>query len=156
MHTSSLIPYFSFPWTFLSHRFYVLINYQKLRFGVTRGRQTIGALELSFSCLRLTLVVYDVLRINLCMHVSMHVYLYVCMLCIFICIYYVCMHVNMYVSMHACIYAWIYCHQVHVGETACGFIWTMHITCICIHAHACALHSGKRHDAQQLDMMHNS
>jgi hypothetical protein len=29
MHTSLLIPYFSFPWTFPSHRFYVLINYQK-------------------------------------------------------------------------------------------------------------------------------
>jgi hypothetical protein len=27
-HTSLLIPYFSFPWTFPSHRFYVLINYQ--------------------------------------------------------------------------------------------------------------------------------
>ncbi len=29
MHTSLLIPYFSFPWTFPSHRFCVLINYQK-------------------------------------------------------------------------------------------------------------------------------
>ncbi len=29
MHTSLLIPYFSFPWTFPSPRFYVLINYQK-------------------------------------------------------------------------------------------------------------------------------
>ncbi len=28
MHTSLLIPYFSCPWTFPSHRFYVLINYQ--------------------------------------------------------------------------------------------------------------------------------
>ncbi len=28
MHTSLLIPYFSFPWTSPSHRFYVLINYQ--------------------------------------------------------------------------------------------------------------------------------
>jgi hypothetical protein len=28
MHTSLLIPYFSFPWAFPSHRFYVLINYQ--------------------------------------------------------------------------------------------------------------------------------
>ncbi len=29
MHTSLLIPYFSFSWTFPSHRSYVLINYQK-------------------------------------------------------------------------------------------------------------------------------
>ncbi len=29
MHTSLLIPYFSFQWTFPSHCFYVLINYQK-------------------------------------------------------------------------------------------------------------------------------
>ncbi len=31
MLTSLLIPYFSFPWTFPSHRFYVLINYQKFK-----------------------------------------------------------------------------------------------------------------------------
>ncbi len=29
MHTALLIPYFSFPWSFPSHRFYVLINYHK-------------------------------------------------------------------------------------------------------------------------------
>ena len=31
MHTSLLISYFSFPWTFPSHRFYVLINYENPR-----------------------------------------------------------------------------------------------------------------------------